>query len=305
MEGQRWIGRSRSLVALVLAPLSIAFFWAGSAVAAEEQVIDGGFETVSPSWTFAEGEQRCQESAPTCGLAAATGSFYAATLYPNEVPPAAGLYAVGSVSQALGIPASPATLSFKLRQLQTGELPNELVVEYAGEKLAEISNGSSEFSTVSIPIPATLIGPAVRPLTFKTLCFSSTVSTGHCDRFDIDDVSLVAGPEAAPPGGGPGPGAGGQTPTDTKAPDTTIAAGKRTAHVGSRHARATVGIRFSSEPGARFECRLDGKPFGPCASPAKLRLKLGKHVFLVRAVDQAGNADSTPARATIKVKLSG
>jgi hypothetical protein len=63
----------------------------------------------------------------------------------------------------------------------------------------------------------------------------------------------------------------------------------------------------SSEPGSRFECRLDGRPFRACEAPWTVRVKRGaKHVFRVRAIDQAGNVDSSPARyAWLVMRLPG
>jgi len=43
------------------------------------------------------------------------------------------------------------------------------------------------------------------------------------------------------------------------------------------------------------------RAFRPCASPKKLKAKLGKHTFAVRAIDAAGNVDPTPATRTFKV----
>lgn len=62
-------------------------------------------------------------------------------------------------------------------------------------------------------------------------------------------------------------------------------------------------FKFSStEAGSAFQCKLDRKPFKPCASPKKYKkLKPGKHVFKVRAIDEAGNADPTPAKRSFKV----
>jgi hypothetical protein len=58
-----------------------------------------------------------------------------------------------------------------------------------------------------------------------------------------------------------------------------------------------------SEPGVTFQCRLDGNDWEPCNSPEKLRgLKRTKHVFAVRAIDAAGNADPTPADRRWKIK---
>jgi len=52
----------------------------------------------------------------------------------------------------------------------------------------------------------------------------------------------------------------------------------------------------SNEPGSSFECSLDGNPFATCAKPATVEgLSDGLHVFRVRAVDQAGKPDPTPA----------
>jgi len=62
--------------------------------------------------------------------------------------------------------------------------------------------------------------------------------------------------------------------------------------------KSAVKFRFSSnDAGSTFQCKLDKKPFKPCASPKKYKkLKPGKHVFKVRAIDQAGNVDPTPAK---------
>jgi hypothetical protein len=52
----------------------------------------------------------------------------------------------------------------------------------------------------------------------------------------------------------------------------------------------------ASEPGASFECSLDGSPFAPCTSPKSYSgLAPGTHAFSVRAVDSLGNVDATPA----------
>jgi hypothetical protein len=64
----------------------------------------------------------------------------------------------------------------------------------------------------------------------------------------------------------------------------------------------------SSEPGVRFECRLDrpnrtGTPFA-CVSPASFPgLPPGSYSFVVRAIDGAGNGDPTPAVAAFAIQV--
>ena len=85
---------------------------------------------------------------------------------------------------------------------------------------------------------------------------------------------------------------------DKTPPQTTITKGPP----GRTHKR-TVKFKFvSSEAGSTFQCKLDRKPFRTCRSPKKYkRLKPGKHVFKVRAIDPAGNVDPTPAAKRFKV----
>ena len=52
----------------------------------------------------------------------------------------------------------------------------------------------------------------------------------------------------------------------------------------------------STEAGSAFECSLDNAAFVACASPEIVNaLTDGAHTFAVRAIDQAGNVDQTPA----------
>jgi hypothetical protein len=55
-------------------------------------------------------------------------------------------------------------------------------------------------------------------------------------------------------------------------------------------------LRFSANEPATFQCRLDRTSFSPCSSPKRyVRLARGIHRFSVRAIDAAGNVDSTPS----------
>lgn len=68
--------------------------------------------------------------------------------------------------------------------------------------------------------------------------------------------------------------------------------------------RGGARILFStSEPGSGFACKLDGRPYAPCRSPKVYpRLPAGRHRFLVRATDPAGNVDATPATRLFRIE---
>jgi hypothetical protein len=90
-----------------------------------------------------------------------------------------------------------------------------------------------------------------------------------------------------------------RTVVDATPPETTIDDGP-----SGVIANATPAWAFSSEPGATFECRVDGEPFAPCSSPyTAAALPDGDHTFEVRARDNspAQNADLTPATRTVTV----
>jgi CSLREA domain-containing protein len=94
-------------------------------------------------------------------------------------------------------------------------------------------------------------------------------------------------------------GSGGSTnPADNAPPQTKITKGPK-----AKSSSTKVKFKFSStEAGSTFQCKLDRKPFKPCRSPKKYSgLKPGKHVFKVRAIDAAGNTDSSPAVKKFKV----
>jgi Bacterial Ig-like domain len=62
----------------------------------------------------------------------------------------------------------------------------------------------------------------------------------------------------------------------------------------------------SSESGSTFACRFDSQPFDSCSGPGASHtpsgpLSLGTHTFEVKATDQAGNTDRTPATHTFTV----
>ena len=68
----------------------------------------------------------------------------------------------------------------------------------------------------------------------------------------------------------------------------------------------TASFAFDSpRPNSQFQCRLDGGDFSPCASPQQFgNLPEGTHTFEVRAFDQYGNVDGSPAVYTWTVDVT-
>jgi hypothetical protein len=102
------------------------------------------------------------------------------------------------------------------------------------------------------------------------------------------------------PGSGGGSG-GRQDGSGSSAHNTLQTLLKRTpGH--STHDR-TPTFRFAAdESGVSFQCKLDGKPYRSCRSPfTTKKLSPGPHIFKVRARDDSGGLDSTPATYRFRV----
>lgn len=87
-------------------------------------------------------------------------------------------------------------------------------------------------------------------------------------------------------------------PVDTVAPRTAIV--HRPARKSTKR-RAVLRFR-ANESKSRFQCSLKRRRFARCSSPRIYRkLRPGRYAFRVRAVDTAGNVDSTPARYVFRI----
>lgn len=91
-------------------------------------------------------------------------------------------------------------------------------------------------------------------------------------------------------------------PVDRTPPRTELLRGPaRVTYSRARWRR--VGFAFgSSESGSTFRCSIDSHPFRPCRSPRRYRLRLGRHVFRVFAIDPAGNRDRSPASFAFRIR---
>lgn len=93
---------------------------------------------------------------------------------------------------------------------------------------------------------------------------------------------------------------GGGPPVDLVPPDTTITSGPE----GVVATQTSTFDFASSEPDSTFQCRVDSQAFATCSSPHTLAaLESGTHVFEVRAIDNSGNIDPTPATRAFTVQL--
>jgi Ca2+-binding RTX toxin-like protein len=71
-------------------------------------------------------------------------------------------------------------------------------------------------------------------------------------------------------------------------------------------ARRRVFFAFiASEPGARFRCKLDRKPWRPCHPPRAYLVPPGRHTFRAFAIDAAGNRDRSPVAFKFLVRSQG
>jgi len=166
---------------------------------------------------------------------------------------------------------------FRKAGAETGELAG-----FLGEAEA---NGSGAWKVSFGSVPAgTLI--------------TATQTNGNGATSELaQSLSAVAEPSGG--GGGNNGGGGGKGGSkDTTPPDTKITKGPP-----KKTHKTTAKFKFtSSEANSTFECKLDKGKFKKCSSPKTYKkLKPGKHVFKVRAIDKARNVDPTPAKRKFTV----
>ncbi|HYJ21007.1 MAG TPA: right-handed parallel beta-helix repeat-containing protein [Solirubrobacterales bacterium] len=120
-----------------------------------------------------------------------------------------------------------------------------------------------------------------------------TTATSTADPVKPPTCATAPAMCARPPGPAP------QTPAPgPPIPQTKIDKGRQ-----GKSESTTATFKFSSSvKGSTFQCKLDKGKFKSCKSPKKYKkLKPGKHVFKVRAVNSAGQADPSPAQRKFTV----
>ncbi len=110
---------------------------------------------------------------------------------------------------------------------------------------------------------------------------------------EFKELPLLSEPPPPPPPPPP--------PKDRKPPRTKLLRHPpKLLRVAPRQ-RKLVAFRFAASETSRFRCQLDRKPYASCRSPRKYRVRVGRHVFRLFAIDAAGNRDRTPAAFEFRV----
>jgi len=93
---------------------------------------------------------------------------------------------------------------------------------------------------------------------------------------------------------------------DTVAPETSVDSGPDAVTSSTSASLEYSGDALGGTAVNGYECRLDDAAFAACASTGKTfaGLAAGEHIFEVRAVDEAGSVDASPASATWTVDLT-
>ena len=221
------------------------------------------------------------------------------------------------VSQWVTLPAvEGAMLSFHAR---VGALGRRSVIHISFDTLriqsleaADLPAVGAGYQELSVPIAEGGLIEAGQHLVRLRYLSDPETEPKPANFINVDDASFTAtplpvvgppapgGPGGPAPGDGPAPGGGGGTPDP--APDTAIKKvlrdpAKQRRSGGLVPAKAKFFFEgLGGEAPLTFECKLDKGVFKPCNSPTFFRrLKLGRHLFEVRAVDGAGRRDPTPA----------
>jgi hypothetical protein len=155
---------------------------------------------------------------------------------------------------------------------------------------AGADNGDS--ATVTVKLYA---GSGVAGSPLQTLPVSRSGASWSAEPSALADGTYTAQAVQTDAAGNTGTSGARSFTIDATAPDTSIDSGP-----SGNTTATTADLGFgSTEPGATFECSLDGGAWSACSSPRSYTgLAVGSHDFAVRALDSLGNADTTPASRT-------
>ena len=152
------------------------------------------------------------------------------------------------------------------------------------------------WSSCSSPWTSPELDPGSHEFSVRAIDGNDSVPPAGSTRLFRVDPGADPDPDPVVP---PGPDAS----TDSVAPTTKIVFAPSARSTSKRAVAVTIRFR-SDDDDARFQCSVDGSGWRRCESPKDLRLSIGRHQFVVRAIDRAGNVDSTPARQLIRISRS-
>jgi CSLREA domain-containing protein len=163
--------------------------------------------------------------------------------------------------------------------------------EIAGFVAEAVANGSGQWKATFPGLPEKTIIVATQSLDGGTSSLGeNAITPPDPPPTCADTPSMCVKPDTpVPPAPQPQPGS---TP-DVIAPKVTIKKAPK-----AKSSSTMAKFKFvSDEAGSKFQCRLDKGKFKNCRSPKTYKkLKPGKHVFKVRAIDKAGNVGKAVKR---------
>jgi CSLREA domain-containing protein len=210
------------------------------------------------------------------------GRFIALKPDANEgvVPPAISA-ASKTTAEGTGAEENATIRVFRKASADAGELQS-----FLGETTADASGNWKV--TYSVPGGTIVAATQTREPGATSELSTATVPADPSDPCKgALPPAQCAGPTPTPPG-----------PT----PDTTAPTARITKAPKAKSTSTTAKFKFNSnEAGSSFECKLDKGKFKKCKSPKTYKkLKVGKHVFKVRAIDKADNV-GRPAKRKFTV----
>ncbi len=155
-----------------------------------------------------------------------------------------------------------------------------------------------KYRTVSFDATSLVAGPGLASMAMTTESASAVnfySREAGSSRPQLVVQTALGAPDPVPPPPPP--------PADTTPPDTSITSAPAASTTSTTASFSFSGSDETSAPGAlSFECSLDGTAYSPCSSIKTYSgLQVGSHSFGVRATDEAGNIDASPAQHSWQV----
>lgn len=216
------------------------------------------------------------------------GGSYTSCTSPRGVTPSEGTrtFAVRAIDRAGNVDPTPATWSYVVDRT-----PPVLTVTGGPAALTKETDASLAFTSddANATVTCRVDGGG------WSACSSPKVLSG------LADGSHTFGVRGVDPAGNTGAEATRSWRVDTRPPVTSV-----TSTPASAINATTAQVGFTAdESGSTYECATDDGAWATCSSPLVLEnLAEGDHAVRVRATDEAGNTDATPAHATFRVDLT-